>query len=102
MTAYPPEYVGTLVFGLSNDSRYKRAAAGIKGTTIEILISVMVDRLNDLVWLKTKNGQKGRNRPASITESVAYGKTESKKSVRAVTPEEFKKEWNKITQKGGN
>lgn len=102
LQAYPPAYVGTLVLGLPEDSRYKRAMAGTRIGLKETLLAFIVDGINLLIWQNTKNGEKGRNKPASLTNRLMFGmQAEENREFRTVeTPEEFHKEFRKI-QKGG-
>ena len=101
MQAYPPEYVGTLVLGLPEDSRYKRAMAGTRIGMTDTLLSIIADGINLLIWQKTKDGSKGRNRPELISKKLIYGITGENKEFKAVdSPEEFHEEFRKI-QKGG-
>lgn len=44
----------------------------ISGQTLnlnEFLMATIIDRLNLLLWAKTKDAEKGRNRPKSIIEN---------------------------------
>lgn len=45
-----------------------------KLTLEQTLLSLIVDRLSWLVWAKTKDGQKGRNRPESVYEILTKEK----------------------------
>ena len=42
----------------------------------------MLDRLSMLVWMKTKDGQQGKNRPASMVDSLL--KVEKEKEQRHI------------------
>lgn len=101
--AYPPEYVGTLVLGLPEDSRYKRALAGVKIGLTDTLLALIADGINLLVWQKTKDGSKGRNRPEALSTKLIYGiaaEKENREFKTVDTPEKFHEEFEKI-QKGG-
>lgn len=41
-----------------------------KVPTDTLLNAMIADRLNILVWMKTKDGSKGRNRPKSIVDAL--------------------------------
>lgn len=41
-----------------------------------MLSATIADRLGTLIWFKTKDGQKGKNRPPLITESFNAGPKE--------------------------
>lgn len=62
------EYLATLVFGLRDDSRIKMAWVGAKISTDLMLQASIFDRLNLLVYMNTKDGQKGKNKPKSLLE----------------------------------
>ena len=61
-----PNLVATLSVGLSNDSRIKRKMNGWELTMNQMLTALMLDSLNILVWFKSKDGSKGKNKPKSI------------------------------------
>jgi len=61
-----PSLVAILCSGLSNDSRIKRKIANRKVSLEEFLLAALVDRVSLLVWAKTEDAQKGRNKPKSI------------------------------------
>lgn len=76
---FPPDLVGVLVFGLRDDSRIKMNIMDSKLTTSQILEARMVDALNLLVWSKTEDAKKGRNRPKSILELLNKTMTKNAK-----------------------
>lgn len=52
--------------GLRDDSRIKMTLNDMQTNTEIMLLASMVDSLNFLVWSKTTDAEKGRNRPKSI------------------------------------
>lgn len=66
----PLKLAAILAVGLSDDSRIKRKLSGQKQPQNTLLLAMMVDALNILVWFKTEDGQKGRNRPRSVLEAL--------------------------------
>lgn len=74
--ALPVKTAATLAAGLSPDSRIKRYLIGQKQTSETILLAAIADALNTLVWFKTKDGQRGVNRPASILKELTEDKEE--------------------------
>ena len=74
----PPVTAAILAVGLPDDSRVKRKISGQKQTTRTLLLAMIVDALNLLVWFQTKDGQKGRNRPASVLDTLTQEKQEDK------------------------
>ena len=69
-SAVPPLTLATLTAGLPEDSRTMRAFSGRRASADELLLAAAVDRLSLLVWFKTKDGIKGRRRPASLGERM--------------------------------
>lgn len=79
--ALPLQTAAVLAFGLSGDSRIKKAISKAPAYDLsDILLAVIADGVKLLAWMQTRDGQKGRNRPASITSKM----TEVEK------PKEFK------------
>lgn len=62
----PPSLVATLSVGLSNDSRIKRRISNQRVTFNDMLMALLIDGVNLLVWQNTKDGAKNRNRPESL------------------------------------
>lgn len=61
----------TLVTGLRADSRVMMAISGQNLNLNEFLMATIIDRLNLILWTKTKDAEKGRNRPKSIIDNFA-------------------------------
>lgn len=66
----PATLVAVYVVGLRDDSRIKMKLANQKVNFTTLLLASAVDRLSLLLWSKTKDGQKGRNRPKSIVDML--------------------------------
>lgn len=80
----PARRVAVFSVGLGDSSRIKRKLTGQKISNMELLLALAVDRLSLLVWLKTKDGAKGRNRPESILTALMSGpKKEKEKEFKA-------------------
>lgn len=62
--------VAVFVSGLPDTSRVMRALTGQKITFERLMLTSVVDRLNVILWAKTQDGQKNRNRPKSLVESL--------------------------------
>lgn len=71
--------------------------AGAKIKTDTMLLALTVDRLTALLWTKTKDAEKGRNKPKSIYEALT-GINENKETDAKTfsTAEEFYKYRNQI------
>ena len=72
----PLKMVAVFSSGLKEDSRIKMKLSGQTVPSETLLLASMVDKLNTLVWFKTKDGQKGKNMPPSIV-SILTGQEKS-------------------------
>lgn len=86
---YNVEHIATLYAGLDISSRSKRGKE--KYTVEQNLLMAVCDRLGWLVWSKTKDASRGRNKPKSIYEAMHKEKDE----YRRMTIEEMEKWQNK-------
>lgn len=66
----PPILVSTLAVGLRDSSRIKMRLNDLPAPPDMMLMASIVDRLGLLVWMKTKDAAKGRNRPKSILDGM--------------------------------
>ena len=64
-----------------------------------LLLALMADRLGLLVWSKTKDGQKGRNQPRSLVDSL-NNVTKEPETMVFESSEEFEKMKNEIIEGG--
>ena len=64
--------MAVFVSGLRDDSRLKLKRANAIAPAETLLLASIVDRLSLLVWMQTKDGGKGVNRPPSILQGL-YG-----------------------------
>lgn len=72
----PLNQVAVFAYGLRDDSRIKQMISD-QIVPLEItLLANIVDRLSISLWLQTKDGQKGINRPASIAEMLTKNNKE--------------------------
>jgi len=83
-TDYNVALIATLACGLPADSRLMKTLSKQKLTIEQTLLSLIVDRLSWLVWAKTKDGQKGRNKPESIYEILTKEKEYGSYSIEEV------------------
>lgn len=70
----------TLAAGLRENSRTQMQLAGVTVSADTLLLAAMTDQLQLLVWAKTKDGQKGRSRPASVMQTLLNGDAARKNS----------------------
>ena len=89
-SSLPVSTLTTLLKGLRDDSRIMLKISGRKIPFETELTAAMVDRLSYLVWAKTKDATKNRNRPKSIIE-IIYKDDKNDKNENAVfaSGEEF-------------
>lgn len=80
----PVRTVASLATGLHTDSRIKRAFSGMPCSMDTLLNAVIADRLGLLVWMKTKDAEKGRNRPKSIVEMLLNKEQPTEKAFDSV------------------
>lgn len=85
----PVQTVATLSIGLRGDSRIKLAAAGTKLSLTDTLLATVADYLALILWAKTKDGQKNRNRPKSIRDALENGNNKGNDIIGFNSPEEF-------------
>lgn len=64
-----------------------------------ILLARIADELSFISWTKTVDGQKNRNRPKSILDSLLHPKQETENENNCYTSgAEFEEAWRKITE----
>lgn len=80
--ALPPRTAAALFYGLPDDCRSKRAMAGLRVPLDTALLAIIADRLGLLLWQRTEDGQRNRNRPKSIAEQL-LGEGKQKSDVQA-------------------
>lgn len=84
----PAYKVALFSVGLRDDSRIKMQICEEKFSLTHRLLACAIDRLSYILWTKTKDAEKGRNKPDSIYERMTEsGKKEDLESFN--TPEEF-------------
>ena len=87
--ALPPGKAAALAAGLPPESRIRRRLTGERAGLRDQLLAVIADRLGELVWAKTKDAQKGRNRPRSILQALRGEERREPKQMAFDTPEAF-------------
>ena len=86
----PVQTVATLSIGLRGDSRIKMKMIGAELTRSELLQTVIADYLALILWSKTKDGQKGRNKPKPLRDVITGGKNK-KEIVGFSTHDDFER-----------
>ena len=91
--------VAVFAYGLRDDSRIKKIISNQVVSLDTLLFASMVDRLSLSLWLQTKDGQKGTNRPNSIVDHLT--KKEDKDYLVFKSGEDFEKYREKLLTKMG-
>ena len=95
----PLSRVAIFAVGLRDDSRVKMKISGMKYPLETILLASAVDRLTLFVWMNSKDGKNGVNRPKSVLDEL-MGK-EDKKDIEAFeSSDEFERRRKEILEKG--
>lgn len=85
--------------GLRDDSRIKMKLSGLNADPQTIMNAAAVDRLGLLVWMQSKDGAKGRNRPVSILNRILNPTKEKNRVVAFHSGQAFEDEWNRLAGK---
>ena len=92
----PPSWVAALSCNLREDSRIKLKIANRKIGLEQILLSTIADRLGILIWQRTRDGQKNRNKPKSLLETLLGEK--KREDLEAFEDKESFEEWYRKTR----
>lgn len=90
--------------GLSENSRIKMRMSNQSIPMETLLLAGLSDKISVLLWTKTKDGQKGRNRPPMILDAFNQNKTKQRETVVFNSGEDFeerRKELLKQATSGG-
>ena len=85
----PLNRVAVFSCGLRADSRIKMKMSGQSVSIDTLLLAGISDRLGLLVWFKTKDAQKGKNRPTQIVDSLINNKPKEKNEIVFNSGEDF-------------
>ena len=96
----PPTRVAVFACGLRNDSRIKMKLSGQLVPTNTLLLAGISDRLSIFLWGQTKDGQKGRNRPAMLVDMFTAKAEKSKDVIVFNSGEDFEKSRQKLIAGG--
>lgn len=73
----PATKVAVFSFGLRDNSRIKKKLSNQPIDFDRLLLAGISDKLSYILWSKTKDGAKGRNKPKSILEMLTDPKKQS-------------------------
>lgn len=89
MQALPVSTLATLASGLRDNSRIKLKMLSMPVSQETLLMALMTDALNTIVWSKTEAAKKGEGKPTSIAAAL-LGQAESAGDTEAFeSPNEF-------------
>lgn len=97
----PKKTVATLAAGLGDESRIKTKMYGLPVPLPLWLDAMAVDLLNIIAWQRSKNGEKGINKPKSIVAMLKGENAETRRVAADVfnSPEEFMKARAELVRK---
>lgn len=67
----PTRLLGTLLVGLRDDSRIMQAYTGARASKETILLAAALDTLKLLLWSRTEDASKGKNKPSPVAPYYA-------------------------------
>ena len=97
--ALPLFLAARLACGLRENSRSKMRLAGNRIELRDTLLAAILDRVSFLAWAQPRDGQKNRNRPASILDRLMHEPDERETPVVYAGGEEFEKARKQILQR---
>ena len=94
----PVKMVATFSVGLRENSRIKMKMNDMKFPLDTMLLATIVDKLALLVWMQSKDGAEGVNRPTSIVATL-LDEPKEKEIVSFSTPEDFERARKEILER---
>lgn len=100
-SSYKLMFVATLVANLREDARVMMKVNKLKVSTEKLILAKLVDNTNLILWSKTKDAEKGKNRPKSLLESLL--KDNNNNEEKFTSSKDFEKRRQKLIKeiKGG-
>lgn len=95
-----PQQVAIFCKGLREDARIMMKYHSQSVSLETLLIASLLDKVNLLLWSKTVDGQKNRNRPKSVVDVINKIKVEKEEKIFE-TGEDFEMKRKKLIEKGG-
>lgn len=105
-SSHPIEKVAIFVKGLRKESRLMQKLSGVDHTRLDLFLAGIFDNTNYILWSKTKDGQKGANKPESILKNMLNQSKDKKDEDFTVfnSSEDFENERKRLikeAKKGG-
>lgn len=98
MDKLKPDYMATLLWGLPQESRVMRHYSKQPASNEVMLLANIADSLNFIAWSKTKDAEKGKNRPPRITDSL-YGKDKKEDVTTFASAEDYEAARRKMLER---
>lgn len=95
----PPTKVAVFACGLRDNSRMKMIISGQTVPFETLIMAGIADRLSILVWTKTKDGQKGKNRPPMMVDSLTKKEPKQTDIIAFRSGEDYEKTRNALIEK---
>lgn len=95
-----PMLVATLCCGLPDESRTKKRISKQKYSLTEMLMFLLIDGVNILIWQRSKDGSKGRNKPESLYQKMLGIDKKAKDELEAFTSVDDFEKWYKEKHHG--
>lgn len=99
MYQMPVEYVATLANGLRSESRIRMKASGLEVDMNSLLLAHIADSCAINVWLKTKDGEKGKNQPKSIYKILTEKIDDSMSAQGFESGADFDEAWRRLNER---
>jgi len=92
----PLTQVAIFAIGLKDSSRIKMKMSGQLVPMETLLLAGILDRLSVLLWRQTKDGQKGRNMPTMVLDTLTARKSKDSDVIVFSSGEDYEKTRNEI------
>lgn len=96
--ALPPFLAARLACGLRENSRSMMRLSGNRIEMRDALLAAVLDRVSFLAWAQTRDGQKNRNRPASVLNRLMQ-EADNDRPAAYASGEDFEKARQRILQR---
>lgn len=95
----PLTQVAVFSYGLRDNSRIKMKMSGQKVDFNTLLMANLADMVSILLWTKTKDGQKNKNRPESLVTKIQSPGKKAKDLSTFTSGKDFEKVRNELIDK---
>lgn len=96
-----PQQIAVFSIGLRENSRIKMKMFNQSVPLETMLLAGIQDKLNISLWFKTKDGQKGKNKPKMIVDILNKPVEKPKRKIQFNSGEEFEKYRQQLFGNGG-